>query len=77
MLGEARSTIQDDLKRARVTGLTWPLPDDVTNAALEVPDNLKACVNAEWSSERFCRWGASAAPNTEELMIAFLAGRSH
>ncbi len=33
--GVARSTIQDNLKRAREAGLTWPLPDDLTNDFLE------------------------------------------
>ncbi len=33
--GVARSTIQDNLKRARNAGLTWPLPDDLTNDFLE------------------------------------------
>ena len=34
-LGVARSTIQDNLKRAAAADLKWPLPDDVTDAALE------------------------------------------
>ena len=34
-LGAARSTIQDNLKRAAAAGLTWPLADDVTEDALE------------------------------------------
>ncbi len=34
-LGVARSTIQDNLKRAAAAGLTWPLADDVTDEALE------------------------------------------
>jgi transposase len=35
MLGVARSTIQDNLKRAQAAGLAWPLPADLTDAALE------------------------------------------
>jgi transposase len=35
MLGVARSTIQDNLKRAQVAGLAWPLPADLTDAVLE------------------------------------------
>ena len=31
----ARSTIQDNLKRAAAAGLAWPLADDVTDEALE------------------------------------------
>jgi transposase len=31
----ARSTIQDNLKRAQVAGLTWPLPPDQTDEILE------------------------------------------
>jgi len=30
MLGVARSTIQDNLKRAQVAGLVWPLPADLS-----------------------------------------------
>ena len=35
LLGVARSTIQDSLKRAAAAGLRWPLPDDVTDDTLE------------------------------------------
>ena len=34
-LGVARSTIQDNLKRAAAAGLAWPLTDDVPDEALE------------------------------------------
>ncbi|WP_448955829.1 IS21 family transposase [Labrys neptuniae] len=34
-LGAARSTIQDNLKRAAGAGLHWPLPSELTDAALE------------------------------------------
>jgi len=34
-LGVARSTVQDNLKRAAAAGLQWPLADDVTDDALE------------------------------------------
>ena len=34
-LGIARSTVQDNLKRAEVAGLNWPLPGDLTDDALE------------------------------------------
>ena len=34
-MGAARSTIQDNLKRAKAAGLTCPLADDVTDDALE------------------------------------------
>lgn len=32
---------------------------------------------AEWTPERFRRWGASVGPHTEGLMIAILASRPH
>lgn len=35
MLGVARSTIQDNLRRATAAGLTWPLPGDLTDEAIE------------------------------------------
>lgn len=34
-LGVARSTIQDNLKRATAAGLSWPLPEDLSDDALE------------------------------------------
>ena len=34
MLGIARSTVQDNLKRADAAGLHWPLPSDLTDDAL-------------------------------------------
>ena len=34
-LGVARSTIQDNLKRAATAGLAWPLAGDLTDAVLE------------------------------------------
>jgi IS30 family transposase len=34
-LGVARSTIQDNLKRAAAAGLNWPLPEDLSDNALE------------------------------------------
>ena len=34
-LGVARSTIQDNLKRAAAAGLQWPLPENATDDALE------------------------------------------
>jgi hypothetical protein len=35
-LGVARSTIQDNLKRATAAGLAWPLADNVTDEVLEL-----------------------------------------
>ena len=35
-LGVARSTVQDNLKRAAAAGLAWPLAEDVTDEALEL-----------------------------------------
>ena len=35
MLGIARSTVQDNLKRAAAAGLSWPLAGDLTDDALE------------------------------------------
>jgi len=34
-LGVARSTVQDNLKRAAVAGLAWPLPPELTDDELE------------------------------------------
>lgn len=35
VLGVARSTVQDNLKRAALSGLTWPLPGELTDDVLE------------------------------------------
>ena len=35
LLGVARSTVQDNLKRAAAAELAWPLPEDVSDDALE------------------------------------------
>ncbi|WP_287340089.1 hypothetical protein [Mesorhizobium sp.] len=35
VLGIARSTVQDNLQRAAAVGLSWPLPDELTDDALE------------------------------------------
>ena len=35
MLGAARSTVQDNLKRAQAAGLVWPLDAEMTDAVLE------------------------------------------
>lgn len=35
VLGVARSTVQDNLKRAALAGLTWPLPGELTGDAFE------------------------------------------
>ena len=36
LLGVARSTIQDNLKRAAAAGLQWPLPEEAADEALEL-----------------------------------------
>jgi transposase len=43
-LGVARSTIRDNLKRAAVAGLTWPLATDLTDDVLE--QRLFSCRSA-------------------------------
>jgi len=35
LLGVARSTIQDNLKRAAAAGLQWPLPEEATDDVLQ------------------------------------------
>jgi len=34
-LGMARSTVRETLKRAEGAGLSWPLPENMSDAALE------------------------------------------
>ena len=57
-LGVARSTIQDNLKRAAAAGLAWPLADGVTDEALErqllgragVPQGQRRRVGPDWAA---------------------------
>ena len=57
LLGVARSTIQDYLKRAAAAGLKWPLPDEVSDDALErllfgragVAPGLRRRIEPDWA----------------------------
>src|SRR5258708_2605777 len=57
-LGVARSTIQDNLKRASAAGLAWPLVGDLTDAVLEqrlfahagVKRGFRRRVEPDWGS---------------------------
>lgn len=56
-VGVARSTIQDNLRRAAAAGLIWPLPDDLTDGALEqrlfaragVKSGARRLVEPDWA----------------------------
>ena len=56
--GVARSTIQDNLKRAAAAGLTWPLADNVTDDALEqrlygrtgAPTGQRRRIEPDWAA---------------------------
>ena len=58
MLGAARSTVQDNLKRAEAAGLAWPLDADITDVVLEqrlfaragVRPGVRRRVEPDWSS---------------------------
>ena len=45
-LGTARSTVRETLNRAETAGLAWPLPDAMTDAAIET------ALYASWRSKR-------------------------
>jgi transposase len=57
-LGVARSTVQDNLKRAQAAGLVWPLDTEITDAVLEqrlfpragVRPGVRRRVEPDWSS---------------------------
>ena len=57
-LGVARSTVQDNLKRAEAAGLRWPLPAEITDPVLEqrlfaragVRQGLRRRSEPDWSS---------------------------
>src|SRR3954463_16068946 len=56
-LGVARSTVQDNLKRAEAAGLRWPLGPEITDAVLEqrlfgrggVQPGLRRQVEPDWA----------------------------
>ena len=58
LLGVARSTVQENLKRAAEAGLSWPLPGDLTDDALEarlfaragVKPGLRRRPEPDWAS---------------------------
>ena len=58
MLGVARSTVQDNLRRAEAAGLAWPLPADLTDDVLEdrlfaragVKRGFRRRAEPEWSA---------------------------
>jgi transposase len=57
-LGAARSTVQDNLKRAKAAGFAWPLGAEVTDAVLEqrlfaragVRPGVRRRVEPDWGS---------------------------
>lgn len=57
-LGVARSTVQDYLGRAKTAGLSWPVPDDLTDAVLDeklfgrpsTQTGLRRRVEPDWSA---------------------------
>ena len=57
-MGVARSTIQDNLRRAAAAGLAWPLADEITDEALErrlfgragTPSGQRRRVQPDWAS---------------------------
>ena len=51
VLGVARSTVQDALKRAEAAGVSWPLADDVTDEALISPTAIRLPPRKNWPSE--------------------------
>lgn len=60
-LGIARSTVQDNLKRAAAAGLSWPLPGDLSDDALENrlfarAGSGRACAGCRSQIGRTWRW---------------------
>ena len=49
-LGMARSTVRETLKRTETAGLSWPLPEDVSDGALEAA--LYASRRSKWGHRR-------------------------
>lgn len=59
-LGVARSTIQDNLKRAAAAGLAWPLPGELTDDTLEHRRFARAGVKAGFRRRPEPDWTALA-----------------
>ena len=45
-LGVARSTVQDNLKRAAAAGLSWPLPGELTDDAIWMLENMNTPIDS-------------------------------
>lgn len=52
-VGSARSTVQECLRRAREAGLTWPLPEEPDNHALEAAYALSVASGSDVGARRF------------------------
>lgn len=57
-IGVARSTLNEYLERLATAGLTWPLPDDITDAELEQRLFVRAGVKAGVRRRREPDWSA-------------------
>jgi transposase len=58
-LGVARSTIQDNLRRAQASGIAWPVPAELTDDILE--QRLFARGGTKVASRIGERWRASSS----------------
>jgi hypothetical protein len=60
MLGVARSTVQDNLKRAAIAGLAWPLGAELTDDVLEQRLFARAGVRPGFRRRSEPDWAAMA-----------------
>ena len=68
-LGVARSTIQDNLKRASAAGLAWPLAGELTDAVLEQRLFAHAGVKRGFRRRAEPDWGCSPANSSGPASI--------
>jgi Homeodomain-like domain len=75
-LGVARSTIQDNLKRALTAGLAWPLAGDLTDAVLEQRLFAHAGVRRGFRRRREPDWASLACElkRPATAVLRFISG---
>jgi hypothetical protein len=75
-LGMARSTVREALKRTETAGLSWPLPEDMSDGALEAALYASRRSKRGHRRERHVRQDRTAAPVNQFGPWNMVAGRA-
>jgi hypothetical protein len=77
VLGSARSAVQECLRRARVAGMCWPLPEDVDDEALWARLYARAPEPPAYPTPDFARIQSELAhKGVTDLLLALVPGRT-